>query len=197
MPKVTCQRQVYSVLAPRPKACTGEGGVYGVGGWNVAVSRVSSRTCEAGNKMRWGGGVVCRPRLQEAVPSSEPGNHRGALRKGDPPFVARSPSPPPTVPPCPRGSPEPMLGPTRDPAHSHPAAGPACSGRHSAPVGVGGMQRVGPTQTRLLHGAGSWGWSSGLQLRHRLPDRRRPRRRSQWGAAWRAWLCVAPPVLPG
>lgn len=72
MPKVTCQRQVYSVLVPRPKACTGEGGVYGVGGWNVAVSRVSSRICEAGNKMRWGSGVVCRPRLQEAVPSSEP-----------------------------------------------------------------------------------------------------------------------------
>lgn len=168
-------------------------------GWNVAVSRVSSRICEAGNKMRWGVRVVCRPRLQEAVPSSQPCSPPRCPAERSPSTVpsAQSPNPPPTVLPGPRGSPEPMLDPMRDPAHSHPAADPACSGRHSAPGRVEGVQRIGPTQTRLLHGAGSCRWSPGLQLRHRRPDQRRPRRSIQWSAAWWAWLCAAPPVFPG
>lgn len=65
VPKVTCQCQVYSaVLAPRPKACTGEGG--------MRVVECGCLTSQLTHLRSWGQNVLRgrgrRLRLQEAVP---------------------------------------------------------------------------------------------------------------------------------
>lgn len=58
---------------PRPKACTGEGGVYGVGAGMWLSHELAHTSVKLGTKCAGaGGGEVSRPRLQEAVPSSQP-----------------------------------------------------------------------------------------------------------------------------
>lgn len=120
------------------------------------------------NELETGVGVARRSQLLEAVPSLQPCSPLRCPGEGRPTTRPCSHPAPLTVPPNPRRSPEPRLGPTGDPTHSHPVAGPACSGRHSAPGGVrgmggaggvGGVQGAGPAQSTP-----PWRRSLGVEL---------------------------------
>lgn len=148
----------------------------------MAVSRVSSRICEAGNKMCCGG-EGCRLRLQEAVPSSQtcsprrcPGEVRPTIRPPCLPFR-------PTRPAASTGTPN---------TRAWPHARPRTLTSRSRPcllwpplrTGRGGRgARGGPGAEPASVALGTGGGALALQLRHRQPDSRRPRRGIQWGPA--------------
>lgn len=117
------------------------------------------------------GEVVRRPRLQEAVPSSQPCSPPRCPAEGRP--TVRPHGHPALLLLSLRahGDPQnPCLAPRANP-HTH-IPQPALPALDTTPHGEGweGCSGEGLRRTRL-HSAGSWGWSSGLRLRHRQPDR--------------------------
>lgn len=168
-------------------------------GWNVAVSRVSSHICEAGNKLRWGVGGGCVDRdCRRLCPRRSPAAHRGALQRGDPPFVRTVTQPAPSCPAVPTGIPR---------THAWPHARPRTLTSRSRPCLFWTPLRTG----RGGRGAGGrayaehtppWRWELKVELWPAAASQTtgpgaRLRRSTQWSAAWRAWSCAAPPAFPG
>lgn len=138
----------------------------------MAVSHESAKLTSAklGTKCATGERGVDRD-CRRLCPRRSPAAHLGAQGKGDPPFALPVSQPAPHVPPRPRRPPTPRLGPMHKTPHTH-IPQPALPALAATPHREGweGCKGRGRRRTRL-RGAGNWGWSSGLQLRHRQPDR--------------------------